>query len=97
MFLTRRESEMFPNRESVSISSRDFDRRLHQSDYSLSNMGASKPKIPSTNVGISQRMIIEERKIATLPRNLGMDIIEEVSSKRTAIKTLPADIGKYII
>lgn len=55
----------------------------------INTVNTVKPK-----ESLMQKNTVEERRIATLPRMSGMDVIEEIRiSRRTSITSLPPDIG----
>lgn len=43
---------------------------------------------------LMRKSTVEQRKMATLPRSSGMDVIEEITiSRRTSISSLPSELG----
>lgn len=56
--------------------------------------GTNTGTVAQPKESLMRKSTVEERKLATLPRMSGMDVIEEIRiSRRTSISSLPSEIG----
>lgn len=103
----KHQTDTYSSRESlVSISSRDgsnvhgaLPRGTRSRSCSSRSTVDSKQIVQksSRTSTFTKETAVEERKIATLPRASGMDVIKEIRiSTRTSINSVPSDIGKII-
>lgn len=106
--LGRNDQDMYSSTESLrSLNSRETSSAIHAAlprgprqpdirvtiDPKLLKPSTITTMTSSGDVSV-QRNVVDERRVSTLPRGMGMEVVEEVTVKRrTSITSLPSDLG----